>query len=439
MQTHTSALLTSLLTQAQVHTVVAPFTKSLPSITVSQYRATYLSSSGRYDPNRSPLALYKVELIAGPTRASLRRILVEALQEFTLNDRVQVPLTLVGYSVGAGFPLDDFVDKLVELSVLFSPRDAAQIFITSLSDLRCKFQEFALLGSLSIAEPIQVFDGVRLVPLSKSSSELPPWLPPIGISEVPITAFLGRTVLAMDRYVSPRYQVPSLESREPGQKVFTTASGDAPHFDANTFCLCLALACKTSVQPSLWWQHVHQSEIAALHGGGGRLTAYSDRRQPGAKTISQQDVHEAKLIYEAFEGLDAVARQGLDIPLTRWIGSLGSKSPVDQAIDLGIALEALYAADGGEEISFRLRIRAAKHLREDVDDQNAVSEQIKKVYRLRSQAVHEGQFSKKKLKVGGNAIEHGELLQIGQELCRQGILRVVEDGRLPDWRDMGLA
>ena len=145
------------------------------------------------------------------------------------------------------------------------------------------------------------------------------------------------------------------------------------------------------------------------------------------------------MIYDAFEGLDAVARRGLDIPLTRWIGSLGSKSPVDQAIDLGIALEALYAADGGEEISFRLRIRAAKHLREDVDDQNAVSEQIKQVYRLRSQAVHEGQFSEKKLKVGGNAIEHGELLQIGQELCRQGILRVVMDGRLPDWRNMGLA
>ena len=169
------------------------------------------------------------------------------------------------------------------------------------------------------------------------------------------------------------------------------------------------------------------------------MAAYSDRRQSGSKTISQKDVQEAVQVYESFEGLDAVTRRGLEIPLTRWIGSLGSKSLVDQAIDLGIALESLYAADGGEEISFRLRIRAAKHLCEDVDDQNAVSEQIKQVYRLRSQAVHEGQFSKKRLKVGGNALEHGELLKVGQELCRQGILRVVMVGRLPDWRDLALA
>ena len=439
MQPHTSALLAFLLRQAQVQIAITAVTKSLPPVTVSQYRATYLSRSGRYEPNQPPVALYKVELIAGPTQDSLRRILAETLQDFTRNDRIQVPLTLAGYGLGVGFPLDDFVNKLVELSVLFGPEDAAQIFIASLSDLRCGFQEFALLDGLSITEPIHVLDGVRLVPLSKSSSELPPWLPSLGFSDVPVTAFLGGTVLAVDRYVSPRYQDPNVEVGEPSQEVVTTASSDAPHFNANAFCACLSLACRTGVQPSVWWQYVPQNEIAALHGGGGRLTAYSVRRQSGSKTISQQDVQEARLVYEAFEGLDARVRRGLDIPLTRWIGSLESKSLVDQAIDLGIALEALYAADGGEEISFRLRIRAAKHLREDVADQNAVSEQIKQVYRLRSQAVHEGQFSEKRLKVGGKALEHRELLQVGQELCRQGILRVVMDGRLPDWRDMALA
>ena len=440
MQPDTSTLLTSLLKQAQVDTIVTSRLTSFDPITVSQYLSAYVNRMRRYDPTQLPLGMmYKVKLVDGSTRDSLRSILSETLRDYTSNDRIQVPLVLPGSGPGDGFPLDDFVDKLVEISLLSSPEEATDAFFASLSDSRCQFREFVLLGGMSIVEPIRVFDGVKLLLLSNSSAELPPWLPPLGFSDVPINAFLGGTVLAMNRYVSPRYQVPDLRIDQPDQDVYTTASRDVPHFNANAFCACLSLACETGVQQSVWWQYTPQDEIAAMQGDGGRLTAYSVKSHSGSKTISHQDVQEAKRIYEALERLDIGVRRRLEIPLTRWIGSMDRKSLVDQAIDLGIALEALYANDGGTEISFRLRIRAAKHLREDVEEQRAVTEQINRVYRLRSMAVHEGELPAKNLKVAGQAVEHGDLLQLGRELCREGILKVVMEGHLPDWKSMALA
>ena len=118
---------------------------------------------------------------------------------------------------------------------------------------------------------------------------------------------------------------------------------------------------------------------------------------------------------------------------------MDGKSLVDQAIDLGIALEALYVEERAPEIGFRLRIRAARHLREDPEERGTVIEQLRRFYDLRSDAVHRGELGPGKKKIRGKGYEHSEVIEMARALCREGILKVIYAGGLPDWERMALA
>jgi hypothetical protein len=64
-------------------------------------------------------------------------------------------------------------------------------------------------------------------------------------------------------------------------------------------------------------------------------------------------------------------------------------SILNAALDLGIALESLFiAGDSRSDITYRLRLRIAKLLGNDVDERIKVSERVNKLYSLRSTIVH---------------------------------------------------
>ena len=409
MPSHTAARLATSLANSRAHAAVSPRSASIPPITVAQYKATHFARANLYQPDSIPLHfLYELQLPPSSLRESIMSTVADALRDYTLNDRVQVPLTVAGYSFGDGFPVDAIVDKLVELAVLFGPEDAARAFMSSLSDQRCSLEYFLLFDGVSTPFPIEIYDGIRLVPLPTSSAELPGWLPPLTVEEIPITTFLGSSVLAIRRSVSPRYQIPSQSET----LVFKTESTGDPQFDEEEFCRALSLACQARVQSKVRWQNVHQKEIAALHGGGSRVTSYNLGQHSTSITLSEETVSHARALYESLRSLEQKTRRAIDVPLTRWIASLENKTLVDQVIDLGIALEAIYAGDGSEEVGFRLRIRAAHHLRQDVSDRKAVIHLVRQLYRLRSQAVHNGQFSGKRPTVNGKAVEREDLARL---------------------------
>ena len=61
----------------------------------------------------------------------------------------------------------------------------------------------------------------------------------------------------------------------------------------------------------------------------------------------------------------------------------------DQFIDLRIALEALYAPDGGSgEISYRLQTRCARHMATSFDDRKALAREVKDFYNTASRFAH---------------------------------------------------
>ena len=129
-------------------------------------------------------------------------------------------------------------------------------------------------------------------------------------------------------------------------------------------------------------------------------------------------MEEAVSIYEALNHLDEGTNQKLGVPVKRWIKSKTDQSMTDSFIDLGIALESLYLDHRTEELGFRLRLRAASLMKD-----------VRKIYELRSQAVHQGVIKHSK--------ENLSWMAKAQELCGKSIIKTIhhvrESGQLPNW------
>ena len=108
-------------------------------------------------------------------------------------------------------------------------------------------------------------------------------------------------------------------------------------------------------------------------------------------------------------------------------------TPVDSFIDLGIALESLYLADMDDdrgELTFRLRVRAARFLRMATEDRGTVFDIVRDIYGARSAAVHTGKVD---TTVRGRPIQ--ELLQDGYSLTADTLRRFILCGE-PDWKNI---
>jgi hypothetical protein len=127
---------------------------------------------------------------------------------------------------------------------------------------------------------------------------------------------------------------------------------------------------------------------------------------------------------------DALAAFKEKDSLHRAIDRLGrarlARSPVDQALELGIAAEiALMHAEtsGNTEITYKIGSRAAWLLGKTPTERTEIFGDIKQLYQARSQAVHSGILSAKS-KVD---------LQAGDKLIAQTLAAILALGRFPEW------
>ena len=60
-------------------------------------------------------------------------------------------------------------------------------------------------------------------------------------------------------------------------------------------------------------------------------------------------------------------------------------------------------------------------------ERQACATTLRKLYDLRSVAVHSGRISR------GDTMKHHQFLETGEDLCADLITKVLENGRWPDW------
>lgn len=140
-------------------------------------------------------------------------------------------------------------------------------------------------------------------------------------------------------------------------------------------------------------------------------------------------------LWLAWQSLPADAKASLRVPLSRLISSMRRNSPVDAAIDLGIAIESAFLSDdsgSNGELKFRIQVRASRWLAKDVSARQDVFGRIGALYNMRSTAVHTGQLGSKSGKY-----QTSELLAEGHTLMARALAFLVQRG-IPDWKALVL-
>jgi len=151
---------------------------------------------------------------------------------------------------------------------------------------------------------------------------------------------------------------------------------------------------------------------------------------PVHKEWAKTQCSDAKALHLAFLKLNTSRKELLRLAMQRLNRAMRRRFSVDAAIDLGIALEALFLSDMDEERgepTFRLRIRAARYLGSTKPDRDALFRLVGDLYGARSSAVHTGRVADQ---IRGRPM--GDVLAEGYSVAARAVRRMIIEGP-PDW------
>lgn len=290
--------------------------------------------------------------------------------------------------------------------------------------------------SLELVETL-VFDGVEVpAAVQVGDFEITPW------QALPMTetkwrigrdALFGR--LPPRAAIRRSWHVPRIQLRPWEQWNGPTAYSFDPMQDA---LRCVTATMGAAVRLTHWW--FEPPEWAPWAVMPSQFLGDTTNFGP-AMTLTDDWLPELCACTRQLSALEESQRQRLRVPMDRLNRSLlAGIRFVDAAIELGIALESLYAPRKlAEATAYAVRTRAARFLGGTEEQRRATLEQVKDVYDLRSCAVHAGRFdgdgAKKKWR-DPSAVR--KAIEDGQKVAGRSIVEVILNGE-PDWERFDLA
>ena len=440
--------LESLLSQALTSVTLARGNSS--PVSQADYRVWLRRCRRAHDPVLSRSVSYYQPVVAdsGAAEKLLHFVNAELAEHVSDGRLYSATIAFLG-GLGSGSPVEDVMANLLRRAIVDGPLVASRAFYDCVNASSCCFYQFFLLSGIRIEEPVEVFRGITLIPVSESVSELPSHLPHLDVvpsndHRFSVQHLLGKTLLRLEFEVSPVFHRP-----EGG---YTLLSGPERHFsirlnggevqDLNLglFYEALSLASRRSVRGEMTWTSLLDYEIFDLStgwgiggSGWGGVEPFLSLQQPGL--LGEPQLSAVKTLYRALSVLSSQTLDGLRVPIDRWMKSMEERDPIDQIIDLAIALESLYVQDSQTEVRFRLAINAAWHLGKSKSDRRDLLEFFQNFYRLRSNAVHTGRLPRK---IDNSSSDVSEVVSRTRDLCWDGITAVINAGGVPEWRDLVL-
>ena len=429
-----------------------------PPVDVHNYRRQLQQRWTFY--SESPLAIlwaYDPHIVSEVVKSKLIDFIKVEFASFIDADKI-LPASyflIGGFSAGSpvGFFLDRLLDQLMKIAIARGIEEAVLVFDRGTKETHGLFQELVLLEGIKLKTEIQMFEGIRLLPLPDSTSELPYHLPSVSRSG-PENFFSKKTLLVIDYLVSPIFHKPFQVStmkkyvQEYEDQMNSTfqikvnskdfANFKIDDFPLNLLCQALSLACHSEVKISFIIRFLAEDKLYNLSDGVGGGSSW-DFQPPGNVTeAGQPQIDEAKRLFGVLMNLDSSSVKKLQIPIDRWIKSAANKDSIDKIIDLGIAFEAIYLSDVNEttELSFRFRLRASWFLGKDKAHRQELMRDFSKIYEWRSKVVHTGRLPNKTKKTPFTEEEVTEFIAKSQNLCRDSIIKILEDGKFPAWNSL---
>ena len=399
---------------------------------VDEYRQTLVAARNSIDLMAHVNALrFEPSVEAEGLRQELTSFVELALALYIEEGMIQVALLEVIGGGSSGQHVDDIVAKLVELAILHGNERAAAIFCSAVNDPMVAFRRCVMLEGITVDHQTAIYNGVKLEPLppARSGRTPPLHLLPTGTDSSSEDQFCDAVLLIEDWNSQPRFAKPSVYlARQGSHEVFQSQperegfSG----FDHEDFARAMSLAVRRHVHASMFWTYVSPDEITNQHSRGVNSCSWRSGWWPRSTPtkVTEDHISNAKDLCRRIVLLDAKQRDKLIVPINRIVKSFDERNYVDRTIDLGIALECLFLDGIRDELRFRLAVRAARFLADDLSQRQGIFNVIKDFYDMRSKAVHTG------LTATDDTTKC--LLDQTTELCRQAVMKILAHGQ-PDW------
>ena len=417
-------------------------------LSLEQFRMILQKCRSVYSPIERHIARRQnLEVVSPKIKQKLLAFLNRELADYIVDGKIQSASVAISSGILPGAPVENVLRNLLVRAVVDGPKQAALAFAACNTGLTCRFHRYFLIGGITVSKPIEIFKGMTLVPLPKSVSALPPHLPEISRDSSrffpnSIDDLLGMTLVCVEYEVSPIFQKPLVN--------FTLNSGledffdiklkgeELLNFNLDVICNALSLVARRRVMVLMTWSSLLPYEVfdlsSSLGVGANGYTSFDvGNHMDEPVPLGQAQLGKVRTICRGLTELPSETWERLRIPIDRWAKSMAEENPIDQIIDLGIAIESLYVPDSNTEVSFRLAVHAAWHLGQNEQNRRELVDQFKQIYQARSQAVHTGKL---RGKMGKPSFNVQDLVIRAQNLCWQGINKVIDVGEYPDWKKL---
>ena len=468
MTDETKEELRKLLEEA-IENLLIDSSEFIEPISVDTYKKHLQTLRKHYQPDlASQMSFYHLDIQNEVMKSKLLDFINVHLRDYINKEENLIQPASYGIGNGgslSGQPVEMLLTKLLQIALASKVQRALEAFEKSVTETKGSFQQIILLQGptthfkdMDKLTEIQICEGIRLILLPNALQKLPPYLFAGGFSSLMLRShpsiFSLKTIIIIDcevspLFIAPKFGVPTVHSD--GSKSISPVknaypfqikikSTEYPDFDIDLFCQAISLTCNFPCESILTWGFIDPDEIYSVRGTGlvptARCVLPSDPL--GFGRISKEQIPEIKYLYEKLVKLNKDTQEKLQIPIDRWIKSKANKSNVDKMIDLGVAFESLFVSDR-RNISFQLRNNASRYLGKDKVHREELMKEFRTIYDWRSTVVHTGRLPEKgsgKKKKPYTQEEAREFIRSAQDLCRDSILKILEDGEFPDWNNL---
>lgn len=282
-----------------------------------------------------------------------------------------------------------------------------------------------LVGLLPDHPSISLTDTIAIGSLPTSERDLFELVPAADSPSYSASDWLGQAVLSIGAELTPAFCRPGTDDRK--QYRFGWADRQLPEVSSTSLCEALSLACNAPIDYSCEWRDVGELMAFSSGGLGGGSSPKPTAFSWGDATVGpEQRALALKILRQ--RGRSSKRSSSLDLAIRRWWSSKSGQDLVHRLIDLRVALECLYLAQAGGELRFRVATYGAWHLGRTYQERKEHWGALRNAYDLASTAAHTGDVKEESKTFG--------VLNRGQNLCRQGILKRLEEGDEPDWNDL---
>ena len=317
--------------------------------------------------------------------------------------------------------IKDFITRLTKAIAILGANRVVKLLDGWLNGARLNFTQYFYIHGITVTKTEKVSDTIEIQPFTKFQRNI---MDSYGLEKSPSGA-----LCAVLRFESnPIFKLIA-------DRVSNFGDEDPIEIVYDIFALCDVLSLETGHHISVISSWCDSGELEAFgHNLITERMTFNDagifsgiEKLPNCMKLSPNEVQLAVRLQRNINKFNN-NQESLKIAISRWRESMRFTVGFwDQAINLRIALEALYLSDiqSSGEFSFRLSSRCAWHLGENASEREKIFFQCRKFYGLASKAVH-----------GNNiGIRDSEVAIVAKAriICRLGILKTIIDNKVYEW------